>query len=68
MPPPLTQKKYDALVCGGEDRIRGRLLFKKKKKMAKTMVVVQKRTDVRKDGSRDEEDALVLHQIQRDYV
>ena len=32
------------------------------------MVVVQKRTDVRKDGSRDEEDALVLHQIQRDNV
>ena len=32
------------------------------------MVVVQKRTDVRKDGPSDEEDALVLHQIQRNNV
>ncbi len=32
------------------------------------MLIVQKRADVRKDGPRDEEDALVLHQIQRDNV
>ena len=32
------------------------------------MVFVQKRADVRKDGPRDEEDAMVQHQIQRDNV
>jgi len=32
------------------------------------MVFVQKRTDVRKDGHRDEKDAMVQHQIQRNYV
>ena len=32
------------------------------------MVIVQERTDVRKDGLGNEEDALVQHQIQRDNV
>lgn len=32
------------------------------------MVIVQKRTDVRKDGLGNEEDALVQHQIQRNSV
>ena len=32
------------------------------------MVVVPKRTDVRKDGPSDEENAVVQHQIQRDSV
>ena len=32
------------------------------------MVIVQKRTDVRKDGLGNEEDALVRHQIQRNSV
>lgn len=32
------------------------------------MLIVQKRADVRKDGPRDEEDAMVQHQIQRDNL
>ena len=47
---PADTKKYDALVCGGEDRIRGRPFLCNELKMEKTMVIVQKRVDVRKDG------------------